>query len=41
MWKLRGRTDLERFDTFTQGSLYFLSGMEMVLALQAVAHIDA
>lgn len=39
MWKLLGRTDLERYDTYMRGSLYFLSGMEALLALQLVATI--
>lgn len=40
MWNLRGRTDLERYDLFTRGSLYFLSGMELLLVVQLVGHIE-
>lgn len=40
MWNLRGRTDLERFDRYTRSSLYFLSGMEPLVAVGLVGDIS-
>lgn len=37
---LSGRSDTERFDLYTRGSLYFLVGMEPLLALWLISDLD-